>query len=217
MCGAGSCEWITRGHQDYAGQPTIRSAADCKGALNTTTRRIMLEETDGRGGSPPSPRHCPAQQPGTCPEGVSVSQRRKVAELAARTGCEKGLFWATFIDRSFCPDRLGANISKIHSKRRRFSQGCASVGIGGDDVRAGGSLAGARAKRVAKPAQPRLATGGMMKLFLFGSRSAAGAGQLVFPPDTALCCRCCHTAPMTTLSMALATSAPINAQPSGSK
>ena len=178
----------------------------------------MLEETDGRGGSPPSPRHCPAQQPGTCPEGVSVSQRRKVAELAARTGCEKGLFWATFIDRSFCPDRLEANISKIHSKRRRFSQGCASVGIGGDDVRAGGSLAGARAKRVAKPAQPRLeSTGGMMKLFLFGSRSAAGAGQLVFPPDTALCCRCCHTAPMTTPSMALATSAPINAHPAGSK
>lgn len=122
------------------------------------------------------------------------------------------------IYRSFCPDRLGANISKIHSKRRRFSQGCASVGIGGDDVRAGGSLAGARAKRVAKPAQPRLeSTGGMMKLFLFGSRSAAGAGQLVFPPDTALCCRCCHTAPMTTPSMALATSAPINAHPAGSK
>ena len=34
------------------------------------------------------PRHCPAQDPGNCPPriSVSVSQRRKVVELAARTG-----------------------------------------------------------------------------------------------------------------------------------
>ena len=87
---ASSCEWITGGHHDVAGAPTIRSATDCSGIPNTTvgTQR-NLRTIDGR--AEPQhlagpPRHCPAQIPGSCPAGISVSQRRKVTELASRTG-----------------------------------------------------------------------------------------------------------------------------------
>ena len=83
---ASSCEWITGGHHDVAGQPSLRSAVDCVGVANTTQLGRELRELDQDGH--PRPRHCPAQQPGTCPTGVSVSQRRKVGELAQRTGSQ---------------------------------------------------------------------------------------------------------------------------------
>ena len=107
-----SCQWITNGHHDVAGAPTIRSAADCTGMPDTTsilaTSVVSTQGQEGpeRGGTaesgPPHrnlrelmhdsdrrPQHCPAQQPGFCPDGVvHVSQRRKVAELAARIGVE---------------------------------------------------------------------------------------------------------------------------------
>ena len=76
-----SCQWISGGHHDTAGQPDVRSASDCTGVPGAgTVRRTQTTNTLI------SPRHCPAQQPGTCPFGVTVSQRRKVLELAARTG-----------------------------------------------------------------------------------------------------------------------------------
>lgn len=84
---ASSCEWITGGHHDVAGAPTIRSAVDCKGVTiaHRSLREVELrnrQQQDAAG----QPRHCPAQDPGNCPAGISVSQRRKVAELVARTG-----------------------------------------------------------------------------------------------------------------------------------
>lgn len=81
---ASSCEWITGGHQDVAGQPTARSAVDCIGVGSLVRELRELVEDSAR----LRPRHCPAQRPGTCPTGVSVSQRRKVAELAQRTGAQ---------------------------------------------------------------------------------------------------------------------------------
>lgn len=91
---ASSCEWITNGHHDTAGAPTIRSAVDCTGTdrdhdgeVNGRRRRNLrtLQLDSHR-----RPQHCPAQQPGTC-QGtgvVSVSQHRKVAELAATVGLQ---------------------------------------------------------------------------------------------------------------------------------
>ena len=83
---ASSCEWITGGHHDVAGQPTLRSATDCVGVPNASQLRGRVLREEDEDAHQPRPRHCPAQQPGTCPAGVSVSQRRKVAEMAARVG-----------------------------------------------------------------------------------------------------------------------------------
>jgi len=82
------CEWITGGKHDVAGGPTVRSATDCTGTPNSSFvgappwRNLRKRQPD----SHRAPRHCPAQHPGTCPEGVSVSQQRKVRELASRVG-----------------------------------------------------------------------------------------------------------------------------------
>jgi hypothetical protein len=84
-----SCQWITGGTHDVAGQPSIRSAADCKGTPGGARRNLGVPgREEGQGFAPPIPRHCPAQQPGACPLGVTVSQRRKVAELGARVGVQ---------------------------------------------------------------------------------------------------------------------------------
>jgi phospholipase C len=107
---ASSCEWISNGRHDVAGSPTTRSAADCTGTPSGGSSDGSGDGGGGGGGvnmsaevavplsgrrnlrelQPDShrrPQHCPAQDPGQCPEGgVSVAQRRKVAELAASAG-----------------------------------------------------------------------------------------------------------------------------------